>query len=137
LGLATEIVHFENPPYDLTVAVADAAASADAILTVTSPVLYHQREELFAAALDHRIPVFFGNSRSAAQGALMGFGPSLPNLFAGAASYTHRILNGADPAALPIQRPTAYELSVNLQTAAALGIEIPAAILLRANQVIE
>ena len=122
---------------DLAAAVAKVASTADAILTVTSPVLFYQRQELFAAARDHGMPVFFGNARGAAEGALMGFSASLPTMFARAAGYADRILKGADPGELPIEQPSEFELAVNLRTAADLGIEIPRAVLLRADEVIE
>jgi putative ABC transport system substrate-binding protein len=137
LGLATKVVEFEDPPYDLAAAVAEVATKADAILTVTSPVLFQQRKELFAAALEHRIPVFFGNGRGAVDGALMGFNASLPILFARAAGYVDRILDGGDPAQLPVEQPTGFHLSISLKTAAALGLELPQSLLLRADEVIE
>jgi ABC-type uncharacterized transport system substrate-binding protein len=84
-----------------------------------------------------RIPALFPDSEFATAGGLMAYGPSLAATFGQAATYVVKILKGAQPADLPIQQSSTFELIINLKTAKALGLSIPASILARADQVIE
>ena len=78
-----------------------------------------------------------GWARFAHSGALLTYGPNLPNSLRRLASYVHRVLTGTKPAALPIEQPTTFELVINLKTARRLGIELPPTLLARADEVIE
>jgi len=85
----------------------------------------------------NRLPVVYGFSEAVDAGGLMSFGPNRPDLWRGAANYVDKILRGAKPEDLPVEQPTTFELVVNLKTAKALGLTIPASVLARADHVIE
>ena len=70
-------------------------------------------------------------------GGLISYGPNLPELWSRAGDYVDKVLRGAKPADIPVEQPTKYELAINLKTAKALGIEMPASVLARADEVIE
>ncbi len=76
-------------------------------------------------------------SAAAAEGGLISYGVDLPNLFRQAAVYANRILKGADPADLPIFQPTKFELVINLTTAKTLGIDVPLAMMVRADEMLD
>ena len=84
-----------------------------------------------------QVPVIGAWAIFAQSGALLTYGPRLTESYRRAAYYVDRILKGTRPADLPIERPTVFELVVNLKTAKALGITIPQAVLLRADEVIQ
>jgi putative ABC transport system substrate-binding protein len=97
--------------------------------------LTHQRQITSLAAKD-RIPVIYHVRTFMDEGGLMAYAPDVKVQFRRAADYVDKILKGANPAELPIEQPTKFELMVNLKTAKALGITIPESILLRADEVI-
>jgi putative ABC transport system substrate-binding protein len=85
----------------------------------------------------NRIAGMFQSKENVADGGLMAYGASLPDLFQRAAAYAHRILQGTKPADLPIELPTKFDLAINLKTARALGLELPPLLVDRADEVIE
>jgi putative ABC transport system substrate-binding protein len=85
----------------------------------------------------HRLPSMFEQGQGVRGGGLMEFGPNLEPMFRRAAVYIDKIANGADPATLPVEEPTGFELVINLKAAKSIGIEIPQSLLLRADRVVE
>jgi ABC-type uncharacterized transport system substrate-binding protein len=88
-------------------------------------------------AIRHRLPSASVLRSFVNAGGLMSYGADIPHLFRSSAVFVHKILQGAKPADLPVEQPTKFELVVNLKTAKAIGINLPAAMLLRADEVIE
>jgi putative ABC transport system substrate-binding protein len=95
------------------------------------------RALIAAAAARHRLPAVYPFRYYVASGGLISYGPDNIDMFRRAAGYVDRILKGANPADLPVQEPVKHELVINLGTAKALGLEIPPAVLARADEVIE
>jgi putative ABC transport system substrate-binding protein len=102
-----------------------------------SAVMLSNRAEILALTLKNRLPAMFPVKEWVIEGGLMSYGPNLPAMYRRAATYADKILKGAKPADLPVERPTKFELVINLKTAKALGLTIPPSLLQRADQVIE
>jgi putative tryptophan/tyrosine transport system substrate-binding protein len=110
---------------------------ADAMLVFPEGVTMVHREKIVQFAAAQRLPSMFGWSEYCEAGGLLSYGANQRATYFRLATYADRILRGEDPANLPVEQPTKFELVVNLKTANALRIEIPASILLRAEKVIE
>jgi putative tryptophan/tyrosine transport system substrate-binding protein len=97
----------------------------------------HRQAAVITSAIRNKVPAIFVIERFVKDGGLMAYGPDILNSMRGAAGYVDRILKGEKPADLPVQLPTKYDLTINLKTARALGLEVPPSILLSADEVIE
>src|SRR5262249_12622801 len=105
-------------------------------LTAPQTAIFY-RDLIITVAARHKLPAVHGSRYDAAGGGLISYGPDFVVQFRQAATYVDRILKGEKPADLPVQAPTKYELVINLKTAKTLGLEVPATLLARADEVIE
>ena len=110
---------------------------AEALIPVDDVFMYQQRQRVADLAVQHRLPTVSAQRLFPEAGVLMSYGPDFRDLFRRAAVYVDKILKGAKPADLPVEQPTKFELVVNLKTAKALGLTIPASLLARADEVIQ
>src|SRR6188472_2982599 len=117
--------------------VAMTSQHADAALVLSSPLTFPNRSQIVKAALKARMPTLGALREYAQTGVLMSYGPSYADHCQRAATYVDKILQGAKPADLPVQLPTSFELVINLTTAKTLGLEVPATLLARANDLID
>lgn len=114
-----------------------AGQPGGALIVLPSPVTQQHRSVIIAMAAETRLPAVYPYRYYVREGGLVSYGIDPPNLYKQAASYVDRILKGAKPADLPVQLPTKFELAINLKTAATLGLEVPSALVARADEVIE
>ena len=115
---------------------AATAQKAGALLMTIDGVMAASQRMILELAAQHRLPAIYP-TREFQNGGLISYGVSYPDLYRRASTYIDRILKGANPADLPIEQPTKFELTINLKTAKALDLDIPATLLLRADEVIE
>ena len=137
LGLHLEIAKASNP-----IEIADAFATlvrnrVEALQIGVDPVFGNHIDQIVALAQIDKIPTIYPWREFTAAGGLMNYGASIPDAYRQVGVYTGQILKGANPAELPVQRPTKLKFVVNLKTAKALGLEIPPQLLARADEVIE
>ena len=109
----------------------------DALLVPGDTLLFTERQRVTALAREHQMPGIYSLREFTEAGGLMSYSAPISEQFRRAARYVEKILRGANPATLPVESPTQYELVINLKTAKALGLTIPQSVLLRADQIIE
>ena len=110
---------------------------ADAVLVLSTPLFIAGAKRLAELCLAYRLPSLFGPKHHVQEGGLMSYSPDRADLWRRGAIYVDKILRGSDPADLPVQQPTKFELAINLKTAKSIGLAIPPAFLARADEVIE
>jgi putative tryptophan/tyrosine transport system substrate-binding protein len=132
------IVSEADDPAKFAEIFADAQAhGVNGVTTMASPLLNFQRKPLIELAVQHHLPSIWEASAYVRDGGLLSYGPSFPDMYRRSAGYVAKILGGQKPADLPVEQPVKFELAVNLKTARTLGLTIPQALLLRADEVIE
>jgi putative ABC transport system substrate-binding protein len=114
-----------------------AHGPSDGLIVAASSLALTQRQHLLDVVARHKLPAIYEQGIFVADGGLMSFTPNLLDQFRRAAEYVDRILKGEDPANLPVQTPTKYELMINLKTAKALGLTVPPTLFARADEIIE
>jgi len=114
-----------------------AASSNSGLIITASGLAYIHRDRIIKLAAEHRLPAIYFERAFVAAGGLISYGPDLIDQFRRAAGYVDRILKGENPAAMPVQAPTKYELVINLTTAKTLGLTVAPSLLAQANEVIE
>jgi putative ABC transport system substrate-binding protein len=110
---------------------------AQALLVTSDNLFFTQRAQLAEFALELRLPTMFAATENVDAGGLLAYSPSSADSFRRAAYFIDKILHGAKPGDIPVEQPSKFELAVNLKTAKAIGLTIPAALLLRADVVVE
>jgi putative ABC transport system substrate-binding protein len=109
----------------------------DAILMVSDALTGLNRRRVYEFAAERRLPATYERENYVREGGLTSYGPDLDEIYDRATYLIDRVLKGAKPADLPFEQPTRFHLSINLKTAKALGITVPASVIARADEVIE
>jgi len=122
--------------FDRTFAAITSARAAS-LLVLPDPLFSASTARIADLADKSRLPAMYGLKEDVAAGGLLAYGPKYADLYRRAASYVDKILKGAKPADLPVERPTKFEFVINLKTAKTLGLPIPPGILAIADEVIE
>lgn len=137
LGVHIKAAHVRNAA-DIERAIDECAAETDGgLLVLVDFITLAHRDLITKLAIHRRLPAIFNLRVFAISGGLISYGIDPTDLFRRAAAYIDRVLKGANPAELPVQQPTKFELIVNLKTAKAIGLTIPETFLVRADEVIE
>jgi len=137
LGVQVQSLGVRNPE-DLDSAFEAARRQhPDALVSVEDPFTNSYRKRITDFAIAAHLPSLYGIREDVGAGGLVSYGANLADLYRRAAGYVDKILKGAKPADLPVQQPTTFELVINLKTARTLGLEMPASVLARADEVIE
>ena len=138
LALGIEVVPIEiRRLEDFSPAFQTMKAKVDALYVAIDQLMVANLMRIFTLALGARLPTIFSTRDFVRGGGFMSYGPSYTERFQRAADYVDKILRGTKPGEIPVEQPTKFELVVNLITAQALGLDVPATLLARADEVIE
>jgi len=136
LGLEVHTLEIRRAQ-DIALALEALKGRADALYVCIDGLMNANQIRINTSSLGARLPTMHGAREYVESGGLMSFGPNYQDLFRRAADYVDKILRGAKPGDLPVEQPTKFDFVINLITAKALGLEVPATVLSRADEVIE
>lgn len=137
LGLKLRYVPVQGPGEFDEAFSTISAEGADAVIVFPSPMLFTERRSIVDLAVKHRLALITMGKEFVEIGALLSYGADINDFIRRSASYVDKILKGAKPGDLPVEQPTKFELFINLKTAKQLGLELPATLIARADEVIE
>ncbi|MBI3635445.1 MAG: ABC transporter substrate-binding protein [Candidatus Rokubacteria bacterium] len=137
LGLQLHVMDVSRPDDVPRAFEAATRAHVGAVMLLGAPALLQHQARIVELATKARLPLISAWSEFAEAGGLMTYGTNVPAMFRRAAGVVDRILRGANPAEIPVERAATFELVINRKTAQALRIDIPASVMLRADRVIE
>jgi putative ABC transport system substrate-binding protein len=136
LGITLQSLQVQDPS-ELDDAFAEMTREClDGLMVLGGPLTVRHRTQIVELAAKSRLPAIYSNREFVNAGGLMAYGPNLPDRFHRAAVYVDKILKGAKPGDLPVERSMKFELVINLKTAQALGLTMPPSILFQADEVI-
>ena len=136
LGIQTAILDVRKPE-DIATAIEAASRRGDAIVVGNDAVTHASRQQIVDLTKKHGTLAIYATREFVDVGGLISYAVSYPDLYRRAAGYVDRIFRGAKPADLPVEQPTKFEFVINLETAKALGLTVPPALLARADELIE
>ena len=137
LGMQLQLVPADGPDDIASAFSTMAKEHAGAFIVMPSPMLFGEHRRIVELAANNRLPGMYQAREFVDAEGLMSYGANLDDLFRHTATYVDKILKGAKPANLPVERPTKFELVINLKAARAVGLTINRDILLVADEVIE
>jgi len=129
-------VHAPNPNFSGTF-VSIIKSRADALVTLSQPLLHAHWKQIVAFTVTQRLPAMFNRRKYVDEGGLMSYGANVADLFRRAATFVDKILKGANPAEVPVEQPEKFDLVINLKTAKAMGLTISPTLLFQATEVVE
>jgi putative tryptophan/tyrosine transport system substrate-binding protein len=136
--LRIEIATLEiRGPEDIAPAFSDLKGRAGALYVVADPLLNTNRSRIHTLSMGLRLPAIYNDREHVEAGGFMSYGPNFADLYRRAAEYVDKIFRGTNPGDIPVEQPTRFDLALNVTTAKALGLTIPAALLARADVLIE
>ena len=136
-GVQLQYLEVRGPKDIETAFRAASKGRADAVLVLSSPVLFSQRKQIAELAVKSRLPAIYDRPEYVEDGGLVFYGVSYTDLSRRAATYVDKILKGAKPADLPVEQPKKFEFIINLKAAKQIGLTIPPNVLARADKVIK